>query len=117
MIEPELAVARRAFPEAQRLFDGAVLRRVGQFDVGWHEVPITERGALAVVRIGAGLDDLIGEVIAVRAGGNRSLVWVWGARDVPADISLYRRAFMGIGLLSLERASAVVEVIDPAEEL
>lgn len=112
IVEQELLDGRRAFPEAQRLFAGVALRRLPErVDVGWHGTDIdVETGAFAVVRDGAGLDDLIGEILIVSVGTRSVLVFVMGARAVPQDISLSRRGFLALGLLAKESIRCVVEV-------
>lgn len=113
IVEQDLLDSRRAWPEAQRIFKGPALRRLpSRAEVGWHgnEVDI-EQGACAVVRAGAGLDDLIGEVLRVSIGSREAFVWVRGSRGVPHDVSLTRRAFLALGLLSHESIACVVEVV------
>lgn len=113
--EPELLVIRRAFPEAQRLLAGTPFSRVGTTtDVGWHSTEThPELGSShALVRSDAGLDDLIGEVLRITRGSREPIfVWVIGARDLPTDVSVARRAFMELGLLSVESVECVVEVV------
>ena len=112
-MEPEIMAGRRGFPDAQRLFAGVPLRRLPtRIDVGWHGTSIDpETGAFAVVRDGAGLDDLIGEVLHLIVGRKEAFVFVLGSRNVPQDISLTRRGFLALGLLSRESIAAVVEVV------
>lgn len=112
--EPEVLIGQRAFPESQRIFAGAPFRRLAErVEVGWYGTdthPLT--GAFAVVREGAGLDDLIGEVIRLSWRGRESYVYVLAARGVPTDIALYRRAFFPT-LAGLWRVSipCIVEVV------
>lgn len=112
MIEPEVLHAQRAFATAQQLLAGVPVRQLAQREVGWYgtETHATQ-GAFALVRDGVGLDDLIGEVLRVRAGGREVFVYVMGARGIPVDIALARRAFLAIGRLSRESIRAVVEVV------
>lgn len=115
MIEPEIAWGRRAFPEAQRLFDEAGspgARWPGQLDTGWHSSSVHEEtGAFALVRSGAGLDDLIGEVIEVRTDYRSVLVYVLASRDIEQQLSLTRRAFLALALLTKESISTAVRVV------
>lgn len=113
IIERELLDSRRAWPESQRIFRGAALRRLPtRVEVGWHFNEVDpEQGAVAVVRDGAGLDYLIGEILRVAIGTRQAFVWVRGARGVPHDLSLTRRAFLAIGLLSHESLACVVEIV------
>lgn len=111
--EPEILIGRRAFATAQTLFAGVAARRLPErTDVGWYGTEThAEIGAFAVVRDGWGLDDLIGEVLRVSVGRRAVFVYVVGARGIPTDIALARRAFLGLGLLSSEALSAVIEVV------
>lgn len=112
-VEPELLVARRAFPTAQRLLAGVAMRRLpSRIEVGWFGTEVEpEAGAVAIVRLGAGLDDLIGEVLRVEVGDRSIFVYVLGARGIPTDLAVARRAFLALGLLSHEALPAVVEVV------
>lgn len=111
--EPEILIGRRAFPMAQTLLAGVAVRRLaGRVDVGWYGTEThPEVGAFAVVRDGFGFDDLIGEVLRVTAARRSVFVYVVGARGVPTDIALSRRAFFGLGRLSHESLPAIVEVV------
>lgn len=112
-IEPELLAARRAFPKAQQLLEGVAVRRLPQrVAVGWFGTEVeSEQGAIAVVRLGAGQDDLIGEVLRVEVGDRHVFAYVLGARGVPTDIALSRRAFASLARLSHESLPAIVEVV------
>jgi hypothetical protein len=113
--EPELLVIRRAFPAAQALLAGAALSRVGTtVEVGWHSTEThPELGSShALVRSGADLDDLIGEVLKITRGDREPVfVYVLGARDLPTDVSVARRAFLALGLLAVESVECIVEVV------
>lgn len=113
VVEQELLDSRRAWPQAQAIFAGTPLRRLAsRVEVGWHGNDVdSETGACAVVRDGAGLDDLIGEVIRVSIDSREAFVWVRGSRGVPHDISLTRRAMLSLGLLTHESIACVIEVI------
>src|SRR4051812_14325254 len=103
VIEPEILIGRRAFPVAQQLLAGVPLRRLGRIDVGWNGTEThPEQGAFAVVRDGAGLGELVGEVLKVTAGSRVVFVYVIGARGVPTQVAVSRRAFLALGLLSLD---------------
>ncbi|MGH2898977.1 MAG: hypothetical protein ACRDMZ_09920 [Solirubrobacteraceae bacterium] len=112
--EPEILMGRRAFPTAQQLLAGVPLRRLPALvEVGWYGTEThSETGAFAVVRSGWGLDDLLGEVLKVTVGRRSVFVYVIGARGVPTDIALARRAFFEVGRLSHETLPAVVEVVE-----
>jgi hypothetical protein len=112
MTQQEVLDARRAFPKAQQLLASPPLRRLaGSIDVGWYGTEVhPETGSFALVRDGADLDDLIGEVVIVTVGMRSVYAYVIGARGIPTDVALARRAFLSIGRLSHESLPAVVEV-------
>lgn len=111
--DPDLLAARRAFPMSQALLAGEPLRELGVVDVGWHDTNThPETGAFAVVAIGAEFGELRGEILRVSAGDRVAFVYVVAERAVPAPISLARRAFLHLGLLSTERLSALVNIVD-----
>lgn len=114
-VEPEILAGRRVFAVTQQLFAGAPLRRLPErVSVGWHGTDVdAETGAFAVVRQSWGLDDLIGEVLRLTTDTGRvCFVYVLGARDVPTDISITRRAFFPtLALLAEESVRCIVEVV------
>lgn len=113
MVDNEELVLDRAFPKAMALISSQPESRVGDFvTVGWHSLDVDPAtGPAGVVRIGGPLDpDLIGEVLRLTFEGHELFVLVLGARDVDADLSVSRRAFMELGLLARETVDAVVEV-------
>jgi hypothetical protein len=115
VVEQALLDSRRAFPMAQQLLAGGVTRVLpARVSVGWHDTSIEpEAGSIAVVRRGAGLDDLFGSVLALTDDAGRELfVYVIGARGVPFDISVARRPFLSLGLLSRESVRCPVGVVD-----
>lgn len=111
--EPEVLNARRAFPEAQALLAGEPLTALPtELEVGWHDTSThPETGAFAVVGIDSGLDDWIGEILLVTANGRACYVYVMGAVDVPVALSLARRAFCSLAVLSVEALPALVQVV------
>lgn len=112
--EQELLDGRRAFPVAQQLFAGALLRQVSGFvSVGWHDTEThPEAGSFAVVKLrGAYDDELIGEVLEVRAGHRSVFVYVVGAADVDFELSLSRRAFLALGVLANDSLDCLVGVV------
>lgn len=111
MIEPEVAIGRRAFPAAQALLAGALLTSIPDVStVGWHETFVDgESGAFAVVRFG--LEELRGEIVKVTAGDRSCFVYVVGARDVPVDLSLARRAFLSLAPLWTEQLAGKAEAV------
>lgn len=81
--------------------------------MGWYGTEThPEAGAFAVVRDGWGIEGLIGRVLKITVGSRSIFVYVVGARDVPADVAVTRRAFLGLGLLAQESLPAVVEVVE-----
>lgn len=113
--EQEIEWARRAYPKAQELLSAAtpINRLAGFVPVGWHDTathPLT--GALAVVRIGGELEPLIGDILRVAWRHWSTFVYVVGARDVPFELSLARRAFMDLANLAAESIDCVVEVCE-----
>lgn len=114
MIESEVLASLRAFPEAQRLLAGVPIDRVaGLVPVGWHGTEV-EPLPVAVVRRGGAHEELIGEVVRVSRGWRDPVfAYVYGARGIPegVELSLPRRWFLALGLLSLESIDCVVEVV------
>lgn len=112
-VEPEVMLGRRAFPMAQQLLAGSVESQLPQLvETGWHDTSVhPETGAFALVRQGAGLDDLIGEILRVQAQDRTAYVYCLGSADVPTDLSLARRAFLALGLLALESLGTSVAVV------
>jgi hypothetical protein len=112
--EAELMWAQRAFPKAQQLLaaTGAPTRRLpGLVDIGWHGTEVEPiAGAVGVIGLG-GDQDLLGEVVRVSNGTRSIYVYLLGVRAVPTPYSVSRRAFLGLGLLAIERLACVVEVI------
>lgn len=112
--EPEVEAGRRAFATAQELLaDVAVERLPNLVSVGWHDTSRhPERGSFAVVRSGAGYDDLFGDTLLLTEpeSGRQVYAYVLGSRDVPADISLSRRTFMALGRLASETLDCIVEL-------
>lgn len=119
--EPNLMIVRRSFPSAQEVFssmspEGADVRSI---EVGWHGTGVyPEDGAVAVVRIGGPLTDLVGEVLRVGREGVPSdlstpvYVWCMGEAECPADLSLTRRAFLAFAPLSHGRTQCLVEIVE-----
>jgi hypothetical protein len=85
-------------------------------EVGWHGTLINrETGSFAVVRTSGPFGNLIGERIKLTVRGTqiRSVcVYVNGSTDrIPVDLSLTRRAFLALALLSSESIYANLEVL------
>lgn len=114
---PELQLARRAFPTAQRLLRGGTLREASPAaQIGWHGTEVTpETGSVAVVPTSGPLADLVGEIVVVRRimpTEIRSVfAYVIGAAPIVDDLSLARRPFLALGLLANESLTCSVEVV------
>lgn len=114
---PELMIARRAFPVSQELFSGPVLREASpSAQIGWHDSEIcAEAGAIAIVPEDGDLTELVGELVVVKhhlpAEIRGVFVYVLARGAVQGDLSLSRRAFLHLGLLSLEAIECTVEVL------
>jgi hypothetical protein len=101
-VEIEILVGRRAFRAAQQLFAGAPLSTPQSLDVGWHDSSVNpETGSFAVVQTGAGLDDLIGEIVQVRYYSRQVFAYVLEDADVPTPISITRRLFLALYRLTV----------------
>ena len=114
----ELMASRRAFPVSQQLLAGPVQREASPAaTVGWHNTDIcAETGAIAVVPPEGILSGLVGDVIVVKRSTPTLIrgvfVYVVGTSgDLIDDLSLSRRAFLDLGLLSSERLTCSVGVI------
>lgn len=112
VIEAEINAGRRAFPVTQELFAGTPFGTALQLQCGWHDTSVNvETGAFAVVQTGAGLDDLIGEIVEVTNGVNLVYVFVLLAAGVPVQLSLARRAWMALSRPSIESLPCTVQAV------
>lgn len=118
--EPELMIARRAFPESQRLLAGAPTRQVGgSVEVGWFDQDThPETAAIALVTptspYGTEGDPafIVGELLRVSTGDAEVFVYVYATEAaLPADLCVYRRAFLALGGLWRGTIRAVVETL------
>lgn len=112
-VEQEILNGRRAFPTAQALLAGEPLAALPtELSIGWHDTSKSpEVGAFALVGVESELEDWIGEVLLVTANGRACFVYVLGAADLPVPLSLARRAFAALGVLSTEELTALVQVV------
>lgn len=111
--EAEILAGRRAFGTAQALFAGGPVGRSQRLSVGWHGTSVnTETGSFAVVRDGAGLDDLVGEIVRVTSNRREVFVYVLDTADVPVAVSLTRRVFLALNRLTIEALPADVVAVD-----
>lgn len=111
--EPEVLNARRAFSTAQGLLAGEPLTRLPtELDIGWYDTQThPEVGSFALVGIDSGLDDWIGEILLVTANARACYVYVIGSADLPVGLSLARRAFCALAVLSVEELPSLVQVV------
>lgn len=101
--ELEISVGRRAFPMAQDLFAGAPVGPPASVPCGWYGSSVnSESGSFALVRVGAGLDDLIGEIVSVTYAQRQVFVYVLQGAQLPDtfDLGLARRPFAAISRLT-----------------
>lgn len=117
-VEPEAMMARRAFPVSQQLLGGATVEVAAEsLNVGWHGTDLhPENGATALVDPAGDYAGLVGEILCLtrlERGGRSIYVYVIGSAklDADVDISVSRRAFLGIGILASEFVAAKAEVV------
>jgi hypothetical protein len=112
-VEPEVNIGRRAFPVTQELFAGSPLGEAQTLECGWYDTSVNiESGAFALVQTGAGLDDLIGEIVQVTNGALSVFVYVLQAAAIPTPFGLARRAWMAIALPSSESIECQVVPVE-----
>lgn len=116
--DPMLMISRRAFPEAQRLWEGPSLRRaaVGA-SLGWHDGDFhPETGAVALVQRGGAYEELVGDVLRLTrrmgTGDRTALVYVVETADREVDLSIARRTFMALGHLADEQLVVDLDVVE-----
>lgn len=110
--ELEILAGRRCFAVAQELFSGSAIAPAQQLEVGWHDSSVNpETGSFAVVAPGAGLDDLIGEIVAVTLRKRQVFAYVLGWGDIPTPFSLTRRLFAALSVLTVENVTAAVAAV------
>jgi hypothetical protein len=111
--EQELLDGQRAFAMAQALLGSPVARRLGTTsEVGWYGTSIDDHeGSFAVVASSGPFADEVGETLRVTEPSGRFVfAYVVRAAAVPTDLALARRAFLHLGLLSLESLRCTIEV-------
>lgn len=111
-------VARLAFPDAQALMEGQTVADAAVYDTtaGWHgTVKDSNKGSFAVVRSAGPLAGLVGKRVRVTSRTHRTrsvIVYVFGTvSDLDPDISLARRAFAALDLLTADSLDVHVEVL------
>lgn len=103
VIEPEVNAGRRAFPVTQQLFAGTPIGVAQVVESGWYDTSTDpESGAFALVQLGAGLDDLIGEIVQATHGEYSVFAYVLKAAPIPTPFALARRAWFAIARPALE---------------
>lgn len=112
---PPERYAELPFHDAQRkLSEGQAERSVLAGDCGWHGASFdARRGAYGLAHPAGVFAALVGERVKVTAqeGGQSVYVLVVDHADVPDDLSLTRRAFMGVGMLTDDNAAVTVQII------
>lgn len=109
--EVEILIGRRVFAVAQALFAGSPIEPPVALQVGWHDSTVqVEDGSFAVVS--PTFDELVGEIVVVRFGPRQVFAYVLQTGDVPVDLSLTRRAFVGLDLLTSEAITAMVAPVE-----
>ncbi len=106
--------ARRAFPEAQALMAGSPVYGTSQYvRTGWHDTLVHPlEGAFALIDPESGLDDFIGQILGVHYPGRPSIyVYCYTYAGLPYPLSLSRRAFLALELLTAEEILTRVEVV------
>lgn len=116
MSEIEFSYGERAFPKAQELFAALAPSRSSRWptavQAGWYDTSVeTATGSFAVVQAGAGLDDLVGEILRVTYGARSALVYVVGVRAVSLPLLLSRRPFLALAGLYAEFIDVTLEVM------
>jgi hypothetical protein len=113
-----LEIARLPFPEAQTALLAGKAPSGERYlsSVGWHGTILNpERGSFAVVGESSALASLVGSRVRVSRADlpttREVYVYVVAAADTDEPISLARRAFLNLGLLSATRASVLLEVL------
>jgi hypothetical protein len=112
--EDEINFGRRDFAAAQALLAATTSTRLPGFvDVGWYGSAVhPESGSFALVGVGQGLEELLGDVVKVTApNGVAVFAYVVSVRDIATPLALSRRAFLGMDLLARSPASCIVEVV------
>lgn len=110
-------VARMGFLEAQRLLAGLLTTETYEATTSWHGTRVdANRGSFAVVLAGGALAGLVGKRLLVTSkthAGRSCLVYVTAAvSSLDADISLARRAFAQLELMSADTLDVHLRVVD-----
>lgn len=105
--------ARLPWREAQRVLGSTgPTGRAHVVGCGWHGVAQDEEeGAFAIVQTGSEIADLVGDRLAIRYGKKVVYVYCHREDDVLEEISLTRRAFLGLATLAEFELGVEVEVL------
>lgn len=103
---PGDVIAKLGFADAQILLSGTLQDETYETTTSWHGTVVDEnRGSFAVVRSGGALEGLVGKKIQVTSKTHNRSVIVYVTAKTPsldADVSLARRAFAQLDLLSAD---------------
>lgn len=116
-LDIDLMRSRRAFPVAQALLEGPVLRQEAEGAViGWHgSATHPETGSVALVREDGEFSELVGNIVRIDrrlSGATRSVyAYVVSTAPIEDDLSLSRRAFLGLGVLANETLDCSIQVL------
>lgn len=119
--ETDLYYSRLPLEQSQSIFalGGPLEAHARLIDVGWHSTFLDpEIGAVALVRAGSPLEDLLGERIRIRTHGTATSHAVYayvhdlGPEDtMPWDLSITRLLFSRLAPLATYTLSTIVDVI------
>lgn len=116
-LDTELMISRRAFPVAQALLSGPVLRLVAEAaEIGWHGSQThPETGSVALVREDGPYVDLVGQIVRIErpvpTEPREVFAYVFATAPILGDISLARRTFMGLGILANESIEGSIGIV------
>jgi hypothetical protein len=115
---PDEELAARGWYSAQAALAGPVVPKTRlAVSVEWHHTAVDDHeGAFALVREGGPLEEMVGDVLLVSYGGRAVYAYVVDASDeMDADLSLARRAFLGLANLATDEQQMTMEVVAGAE--
>lgn len=115
--EPYILEARHAFLDAQAELGGRSVAKTFTFlpTLAWHGTSVSdERGFFMFYNqntTNTDLIDLVGEHVHLTWNHHSVLVYCVGAALIPFDLSVSRRTFQELDLLSVESITPLVEVL------
>ena len=114
----DIELSRLPWDQTQTVFAGGVLRNSRAVaTAGWHGNYLdAEQGAVAIVRSDGPLAAMVGERIKVSRDDRVVYVYVHDEQAFPdelagEDLSLSRRAFLGLAPWSVEALEVIVEIV------